>query len=105
MECVGSEQATQTAFQIARPGAIVGRVGLPHGKVDETATFFSNVSVHGGPAPVRAYLEELLQATLDGQIHPGEVFDFTVSLDDIAQAYAAMDERRAIKALVKVSEI
>jgi threonine dehydrogenase-like Zn-dependent dehydrogenase len=69
------------------------------------ALFYRNVGAHGGPAPARAYIPELLDDVLAGYIHPGRVFDFTTDLGGIAQAYAAMDERRAIKSLVKVGTI
>ncbi|MDO4928512.1 MAG: zinc-binding dehydrogenase [Corynebacterium sp.] len=106
LECVGSDQSTDTSLAIVRAGGFVGRVGVPHTKdIPAAGTFFRNIGIHGGPAPVRAYLPELLQLTLDGEIHPGEVFDCTVQLDEIAAAYAAMDERRSIKAMVKVSEL
>lgn len=105
LECVGTNEANQTAFTIARPGAIVGRVGVPHQvEIPVEGTFYRNVGMRGGPAPVRAYMAKLLDAVLTGKIQPGRVFDFTTDLDHIADAYAAMDERRAIKALIKVSE-
>ena len=105
LECVGTKDAMETSFAIARPGAIVGRVGVPHGvNIDAEGTFYRNVGMRGGPAPARHYQPELLKAVLDGQINPGKVFDLTTDLDHIADAYAAMDERRAIKALIKVSE-
>lgn len=105
LECVGTGEANQTAFAIARPGAIVGRVGVPHGvEIPVEPTFYRNVGMRGGPAPVRAYLPELLDAVLKGKIDPGKVFDFKTDLDNIQGAYAAMDERRAIKSLVKVSD-
>lgn len=104
LECFGSTQSTDAAFKIARPGAIVGRVGLPHdAPVDELATFYRNIGMRGGPAPVREYLPALLETTLSGEITPGEVFDFATDLDHIQDAYEAMDERHAIKSLVKVS--
>ncbi len=104
LECVGSTESTDTAFAIARPGAIVGRVGLPHSApVNEVGTFLRNVGMRGGPAPVRNYLPALLELTLKGEINPGAVFDFETTLDNIAEAYQAMDERRAIKSLIKVS--
>jgi len=104
LECVGGKEATDTAFAIAKAGAIVGRVGIPHdATVDANVPFFRNVGTRGGPAPARFYQPELMRAVLDGEINPGRVFDLTVDLDDIAEGYAAMDERRAIKALVKVS--
>ncbi|GLV54197.1 alcohol dehydrogenase [Dictyobacter sp. S3.2.2.5] len=103
LECVGTSEANQTAFAIARPGAIVGRVGMPHNvEIPAEGTFYRNVGMRGGPAPVRAYMTQLLDAVLAGKIHPGRIFDFTTDLDHIADAYAAMDERRAIKSLVKV---
>lgn len=106
LECVGSKDATETAFAIARPGAIVGRVGLPHeAPIDEVGTFFRNVGTRGGPAPVREYLPELLRATLAGEINPGEVFDYETDLDHIDEAYQVMNGRRAIKALIRVSEV
>jgi alcohol dehydrogenase len=104
LECVGTKEATETAFAVAKAGAIVGRVGVPHdATVDAEGTFYRNVGMRGGPAPARAYQPELLEAVLEGRINPGKVFDLEVDLDHIAEAYAAMDERRAIKALVRVS--
>ncbi|MDB5185608.1 MAG: Alcohol dehydrogenase GroES domain protein [Candidatus Saccharibacteria bacterium] len=106
LECVGTNEAMQTAFAIARPGSIVGTVGVPHGvEIPFQEIFFRNVGVHGGPAPVRAYLPELLEDVLSGKINPGRVFDLKTDLDDIKEAYAAMDERRAIKSLLRVSSI
>ena len=106
LECVGTKESTDTAFAVAAAGAIVGRVGVPHDvEVDAEGTFYRNIGMRGGPAPARAYQPELLKQVLDGSINPGKVFDATFTLDDIAEAYAAMDERRAIKALVKVSEL
>jgi alcohol dehydrogenase len=105
LECVGTKASSDTAFAIAAAGAIVGRVGVPHGvEIDSETTFYRNVGMRGGPAPARAYQPELLKLVLDGSINPGKVFDLTTDLDHIAEAYAAMDERRAIKALIKVSE-
>ncbi len=106
LECVGTKESTETAFAVAKAGAIVGRVGVPHdAAVDAEGTFFRNVGMRGGPAPARHYQPELLKAVLAQEINPGKVFDLTTDLDNIAEAYAAMDERRAIKALVKVSEL
>ncbi len=105
LECVGTDEANQTAFAVARAGAIVGRVGVPHDVViDANGTFFRNVGMRGGPAPVRAYMDILLPAVLEERINPGKVFDLTTDLDHIEDAYAAMDERRVIKSLLKVSE-
>ena len=106
LECVGTNEAIQTALAIARPGSIVGYVGVPHGVELPVPILFSrNVGVHGGPAPARAYIPELLDDVLEGHINPGRVFDFTTDLGGIAEAYAAMDERRAIKSLVKVGTV
>lgn len=106
LECVGTKESVETAFAVAAAGAIVGRVGVPHGvEIDAEGTFYRNIGLRGGPAPARAYQPALLKQVLDGSINPGKVFDATFDLDDIADAYAAMDERRAIKALVKVSEL
>ncbi len=106
LECVGTKESMETAFAVAAAGAIVGRVGVPHGvEIDAEGTFYRNIGLRGGPAPARHYQPHLLKQVLDGSINPGRVFDATFTLDDIAEAYAAMDERRAIKALVKVSEL
>lgn len=99
LECVGTNEAVQTALAIARPGSIVGYVGVPHGvEIPVENIFYRNVGVHGGPAPARAYIPELLDDILGGYINP----DFTTDLNGIEEAYAAMDERRAIKSLVKL---
>ena len=103
LECVGLEQSTATALGIARPGGAVGRVGLPQ---DETMpaslpAFFNNVTVSGGPAPVRAYVEELLPDVLEGRIEPGRVFDRVVGLDGVPDGYRAMSDREAIKVMVR----
>jgi threonine dehydrogenase-like Zn-dependent dehydrogenase len=106
LECVGTGQAMETALSIARPFSVVGYVGLPHGvKLPVTSMFFRNKGVLGGPAPVRAYLPELLEDVLDGSINPGQVFDFTTDLDGVGEAYAAMDDRRAIKSLLRVGTV
>src|SRR5436309_2111303 len=97
LECVGTDQAMLTAIGIARPGGAVGRVGVPHYKTTsawETA-FYSNLTVSGGPAPVRAYIEELLPDVLEGRIEPGRVFDRAISLDEVPEGYRAMNEREA----------
>ncbi len=102
LECVGTDQAMRTAFTIARPGSTVGFVGVPHGvKVPVRRMFSNNVGLAGGVAPVRAYLPTLLDMTLQGRIDPGLVFDMTLPLDEVAEAYRAMDERRAIKVLLQ----
>src|SRR3989440_149407 len=104
LECVGLEQSMRTALSIARPGGAVGRVGVPQ---DETMpasrpTFYNNVTVSGGPAPARAYIEELLPDVLEGKIEPGRVFDRVVRLDEVPDGYRAMNEREAIKVMVEL---
>jgi threonine dehydrogenase-like Zn-dependent dehydrogenase len=103
LECVGLEQSTQTAIEIARPGGAVGRVGVPQGDPmpGGQTSFFGNVTIGGGPAPVRAYIEELLPDILDGTIEPGRVFDRTVDLDGVPDGYRAMDERESLKVMVE----
>ncbi|WP_137890604.1 zinc-dependent alcohol dehydrogenase family protein [Ramlibacter sp. 2FC] len=101
LECVGTGDAMQTALDIARPGGAIGRVGVPHySSISPEQTFFKNLLVGGGPAPVRAYIDELLPDVLEGRIQPGLVFDRVIGLDDIADGYRAMDERKAIKVMV-----
>jgi threonine dehydrogenase-like Zn-dependent dehydrogenase len=92
-----------TAVGIARPGGAIGRVGVPHYAAIPHAQpmFYGNISVGGGPAPTRAYLEELLPDVLDGRIEPGRVFDRTVGLDGVPDGYRAMDVRESIKVMVK----
>jgi threonine dehydrogenase-like Zn-dependent dehydrogenase len=103
LECVGSEQAMATAMAIARPGGAVGRVGVPHYEATPASqpAFYSNVTVSGGPAPVRAYIGELLPDILEGRIQPGRVFDRVVGLDGVPDGYRAMNERKALKVMVK----
>jgi threonine dehydrogenase-like Zn-dependent dehydrogenase len=106
LECVGTNEAITTALAIARPGSTVGYVGVPHGVELEVPTmFYRNVGIQGGPAPVRAYLPELLDDVLAGRIEPGRVFDFESDLAHVADGYRAMDDRRSIKALVRVSTL
>jgi threonine dehydrogenase-like Zn-dependent dehydrogenase len=102
LECVGTEAATETSVAIARPGGAVGRVGVPHYATIPLAQpmFFKNVKVGGGPAPVRAYIDELLPDILEGSIDPGRVFDRRVGLDDVPDGYRAMADRESIKVLV-----
>jgi len=103
LECVGTGQAMDTAFAIARPGSMVGYVGVPHGvELPLQEMFFHNKGLLGGSAPVRAYIPELLDDVLGGRIEPGRVLDYETDLEHVADAYAAMDERRAIKSLVRV---
>lgn len=103
LECVGTEQAIRTAVGIARPGGAVGRVGVPHYDAVPAGqeTFYHNVSVAGGPAPVRAYISELLADVMEGRIEPGRVFDRTVGLDGVPDGYRAMNEREALKVMVQ----
>jgi threonine dehydrogenase-like Zn-dependent dehydrogenase len=106
LECVGTGQSMETALSITRPGSMVGYVGLPHGvELPVDRMFFSTKGVLGGPAPARTYIPELLDDVLDGRIDPGRVFDFETDLDGVAEAYAAMDERRAIKSLLRVGGV
>jgi threonine dehydrogenase-like Zn-dependent dehydrogenase len=105
LECVGTGQSTATAFAIARPGSTAGIVGVPHGQAPFAQAFFRNVGWRGGPAPARIYIPDLLGDVLDGVINPGLVFDYETDLDHIADAYRAMDERRAIKSLVRVGTV
>jgi threonine dehydrogenase-like Zn-dependent dehydrogenase len=92
----------QQALQSTRPGGSVGFVGMPHDvQIDGQELFFSHVGLRGGPAPVRAYLPDLIERVFSGRINPGKVFDLTLSLDEVAEGYKAMDERRAIKALLR----
>ncbi len=107
LECVGTGQSVATALAITRPGSMVGMVGVPHGveaSIAETIVF-RNVGLRGGVAPARAYIPELLGEVLDGSINPGRVFDFETDLDHVAEAYKAMDERRAIKSLIRVGKV
>ena len=103
LECVGTDQAMLTAIGIARAGGAVGRVGVPHyGAIPASQpAFYSNLTVSGGPAPVRAYIEELLPDVLEGRIEPGRVFDRVIGLDEVPEGYRAMNEREAIKVMVK----
>jgi hypothetical protein len=103
LECVGTEQSIATVFAVARPGSTVGIVGVPHGQVPFAQTFFRNVGWRGGPAPARIYIPELMPDVLAGTINPGLVFDYETDLDGVGDAYAAMDERRAVKSLIRVS--
>jgi threonine dehydrogenase-like Zn-dependent dehydrogenase len=102
LECVGTDQAMRTAFAVARPGATVGIVGVPHGvQLPVQRMFRSNVGLAGGMAPVRRYVEDLLPLVLEGRINPGLVFDKTLPLASVAEGYRAMDERTAIKVFLQ----
>jgi threonine dehydrogenase-like Zn-dependent dehydrogenase len=98
LECVGTDESMQQALRSARPGGNVGFVGVPHDvNIPVRELFSSHVGLRGGPAPVRAYLPELIDLVWQGRIDPGKVFDLRLPLTDVAEAYKAMDERRAIK--------
>jgi threonine dehydrogenase-like Zn-dependent dehydrogenase len=102
LECVGTAQAMQQALHAARPGGNVGFVGVPHEvAIDGQELFFSHVGLRGGPAPVRRYLPDLIERVMTGRIDPGKVFDLVLPLEQVAEGYRAMDERRAIKTLLK----
>jgi threonine dehydrogenase-like Zn-dependent dehydrogenase len=103
LECVGTDEAIRTSIQIARPGGAIGRVGVPHYEAIPASqpAFYSNISISGGPAPVRAYIETLLPDILAGRIQPGRVFDRTIGLDDVPDGYRAMNQREALKIIVK----
>lgn len=104
LECVGTQESIETAAAIARPGSTIGIVGVPHGQVPFNQAFFRNIGWRGGPAPARIYIPELLDDVLAETIDPGLVLDFETDLDGISEAYKAMDERRAIKSLIRVSK-
>jgi len=102
LECVGTQQSMMQAIQSTRRGGFVGYVGVPHGvELNGEQLFFAHVHLHGGPAPVRRYLPDLIKLVWDRKINPGKVFDMTLPLDQVAQAYRAMDERRPIKTLLR----
>ncbi len=102
LECVGTDAAVRTAFAVARPGSTVGFVGVPHGvELPVRRMFQKNVGLAGGMAPVRRYLPDLLERVVSGAIEPGLVFDLELPLADVAEGYRAMDERRAIKVLLR----
>ena len=105
LECVGTGESIATAFTVARPGSTVGMVGVPHGEVPFAQTFFRNVGWRGGPAPARIYIPELMTDVLEGAINPGRVFDYETDLDHVGDAYRAMDQRRAVKSLIRVESL
>ncbi len=101
LECVGTQESMMQAISSTRPGGHVGYVGVPHGvELDGEKLFFSHVHLHGGPAPVRRFLPELVDLVWKRKINPGKVFDLSLPLGQVADAYRAMDERRAIKVLL-----
>jgi threonine dehydrogenase-like Zn-dependent dehydrogenase len=102
LECVGTQESMTQALAVARPGSMVGYVGVPHGvQFDGQSLFFAQVGMLGGPAPVRRFLPHLMDLVLTRKINPGKVFDLTLPLADVAEGYKAMDERRAIKTLLR----
>jgi threonine dehydrogenase-like Zn-dependent dehydrogenase len=104
LECVGLGQSMTTALRIARPGGAVGRVGVPQEETIPAAreTFFDNITIAGGPAPVRAYIQELLPDVLEGSIEPGRVFDRITNLDGVPDGYRAMNDRQSIKVMIEL---
>lgn len=103
LECVGYGQSTLTALSIVRPGGAVGRVGVPQEETIPAGvpSFFDNISIAGGPSPARAYIEGLLPDVLEGRIQPGRVFNRVASLDEVPDGYREMNERQAIKVIIK----
>src|SRR5947207_3590607 len=102
LECVGTHESMMQAIRSTRPGGFVGYVGVPHGvELDTHELFFAHVHLHGGPAPVRRFLPELIDLVWNRKINPGKVFDLTLPLENVAEGYRAMDERRAIKTLLR----
>jgi threonine dehydrogenase-like Zn-dependent dehydrogenase len=103
LEAVGHRPAYDQAVGIVRAGGVISRVGVPQyeeAPVGFASLFGRNITLNGGPAPVRAYIDELLPGILDGRVDPGKVFDRTVTLDEVPAAYRAMDERKVLKALI-----
>jgi threonine dehydrogenase-like Zn-dependent dehydrogenase len=103
LECVGTQESMMQAIRATRPGGSVGYVGVPHGvELNGEELFYAHVHLHGGPAPVRRFLPELIDLVWKGAITPGKVFDLTLPLDQVAEGYRAMDSRRAIKTLLRL---
>ena len=102
LECVGTQDSMMQAIHSTRKGGYVGYVGVPHGvELNGEQLFYAHVHLHGGPAPVRHFLPGLIDLVLNGKINPGKVFDLTLPLEQVAEGYRAMDERRAIKTLLR----
>ena len=102
LECVGTSESMQQAINVTRPGGMIGYVGVPHGvQFEGQSLFFSQTGMLGGPAPVRRFLPHLLDLILTRKINPGKVFDLELPIADVAEGYRAMDERRAIKVLLR----
>ena len=105
LECVGMETSMSQAIGVCRPGGTIGYVGVPHGvSFDGRELFFKQQRMLGGPAPVRRFLPDLMDRVLQGKIQPGKVFDLVLPIDQVAEGYKAMDERRAIKTMLRVDE-
>jgi alcohol dehydrogenase len=106
LECVGTSSAMNLAVRVTRPGGAIGYVGVPHGPAEDgfdiLTMFFRNITLRGGPAPVRAYMTELMADVLAGTLDSSPVFDLTVDLAGVPEGYAAMDQRRALKVLIKM---
>ncbi|RAI42514.1 alcohol dehydrogenase [Rhodoplanes roseus] len=102
LECVGTPESMMQAIRSTRPGGGIGYVGVPHGvELDGQTLFFSHVRLHGGPAPVRRYLPDLIGSVLGGKVDPGKVFDLELPLVRVAEAYRAMNKRTAVKVLLR----
>src|SRR3979490_1109927 len=102
LECVGTQESMKQAIGSARKSGYVSYVGVPHGvQLEGQELFFAHVHLHGGPAPVRRFLPTLIDLVLNGKVNPGKVFDLTLPLEQVAEGYRAMDERRAIKTLLR----
>lgn len=102
LECVGTNESMTQAIQSTRPGGYVSYVGMPHGvELKGEELFYTHVHLHGGPAPVRRFLPKLIELVVQGKINPGKVFDLVLPMKEVAEGYRAMDERRAIKALLR----
>jgi threonine dehydrogenase-like Zn-dependent dehydrogenase len=102
LECVGTQESLLQAIRSTRPGGSMGYVGVPHGvDLNGAALFYALVHLHGGPAPVRRFLLDLIDRVWKGQMNSGKVFDLMLPLDQVAEGYRAMDERCAIKTLLR----
>ena len=103
LECVGMGESMEQAMGVCRPGGTIGYVGVPHGvSFDGQQLFFKQRRMLGGPAPVRRFLPDLMDRVLKGAIQPGKVFDLVLPIAQVAEGYKAMDERRAIKTMLRV---
>jgi threonine dehydrogenase-like Zn-dependent dehydrogenase len=102
LECVGTSESMQQAMRVTRKGGHMSFVGVPHGvEIEGQSLFFSHIHLEGGPAPVRRYLPNLIELVLSQKIDPSPVFDLVLPLEQVADGYKAMDQRRAIKALLQ----